>query len=257
MRQQEISCGDLIKNTANTLYGSNIMENINSKTKDTKLYKKNTMRKDIRKHIQNLITRGIYKPGDRIVETKLAKEIGVSQAPVREAILELVMMGMLEERPYSGAFVKKLTTEEIQDTYNTRAMIEECATKYAAYKINDEKLLELSKELEVMQRAAETNDVELFVDTDVRFHETIMNSACSKSLKSIWYFLRMADWTYTTTQLTKHSLFELCNMHEMIYKHLKSRNALSAGAAMHLHIMNFASEVISSIQKNDGENDKV
>jgi len=220
-------------------------------TEDKKLYKKNTMRKDMRKYIQNLVTKGVYKPGDRIVETKLAKDLGVSQAPVREAILELVMMGLLEERPYSGTFVKKQMPEDIEDIYTTRALIEECAARYAAVKINEEQLEELSKELETMKKAAEAADIELFVEADVRFHGVVMNSAGSKSLKRIWYFLRMADWTYTTTQLTKHSLFELCSMHEMIYKHLMSRNMLSAGAAMYLHIMEFAGEVVSGMQETE------
>lgn len=226
---------------------------LDSEIKENSKYKKNTMRQDIRKYIQNAITKGIYKPSDRIVETKLAKDLGVSQAPVREAILELVMMGMLEERPYSGTFVRKLSSEEIEDIYTTRALIEESAAKNAAAKINEEQLNGLTRELETMRKAAENADVELFVDADIRFHGIVMDSADSKSLKRIWSFLRMADWTYTTTQLTKHSLFELCNMHETIYKHLKSRNTQSAAAAMHLHIMEFASEVISSLQEKEKE----
>ncbi len=221
--------------------------------KDIQMYKKNTMRKDIRKYIQNLVTKGIYKPGDRIVETKLAKELGVSQTPVREALLELVMMGMLEERPYSGTFVKKLTAEEIEDIYNTRAMIEQCAVKKATGHITEVQLAELSKEIGIMRQAATQQDSELFVDADVRFHEMVMNMACSPSLKRIWRFLRMADWTYTTTRLTTHSLFELCDMHELIYTHLKSQDAERAGEAMHKHITSFAAEVVDSIQKPDSD----
>lgn len=229
---------------------------VDSEIKESNKYKKNTMRQDIRKYIQNAITKGIYKPSDRIVETKLAKELGVSQAPVREAILELVMMGMLEERPYSGTVVRKLSPQEIKDIYETRALIEECAAKNAATKINEDQLDELTRELEIMREAAENADVELFVDADIRFHGIVMDSADSKSLKRIWRFLRMADWTYTTTQLTKHSLFELCNMHEIIYKHLKSRNMQSAAAAMYLHITEFSEEVINSLQKQEQENGK-
>ena len=69
---------------------------------------KDTLRKVVKQYIQKQISDGVYKPGDRIVETKLAKELNVSQAPVREAMLELALMGVLEERPYSGSFVKKL-----------------------------------------------------------------------------------------------------------------------------------------------------
>jgi len=217
---------------------------------DIQIYKKKTMRKDIRKHIQNLVTKGVYKPGDQIVETKLAKELGVSQTPVREALLELVMMGMLEERPYSGTFVKKLTTHEILDIYYTRAIIEQCAAKKATSQATEEQLAELSKEIVIMRQAAVQQDSELFVDADVSFHEIIMDMACSPSLKRIWRFLRMADWTYTTTRLTTHSLFELCDMHELIYRHMSSHDADLAGEAMYKHITSFAAEVVDSIQKS-------
>ena len=56
---------------------------------------KETLRANIRAYIQQRIADGLYQPGDRIVETRLAKELNVSQAPVREAILELAAMGIL------------------------------------------------------------------------------------------------------------------------------------------------------------------
>ena len=62
---------------------------------------KETLRTNIKDYIQKQIAAGVYRPGDRIVETQLAREMNVSQAPVREAILEMVALGMLEERPYS------------------------------------------------------------------------------------------------------------------------------------------------------------
>ena len=66
------------------------------------------MRREIRTYIQRQIVQGVYRPGDRIVETQLAREMNVSQAPVREALLELAAMGLVEERPYSGTFVRHL-----------------------------------------------------------------------------------------------------------------------------------------------------
>ena len=78
---------------------------------------KETLRTNIKDYIQKQIAAGVYRPGDRIVETQLAREMNVSQAPVREAILEMVALGMLEERPYSGHFVRALGPKEIEDIY--------------------------------------------------------------------------------------------------------------------------------------------
>lgn len=100
-----------------------------------RLAEKATLRREIREYIQRQIAAGRFQAGDRIVETQLAKELGVSQAPVREAILELAAMGLLEERPYSGSFVRKLTVEDIEGIYNTRAFLDEYAAKCAVQRI--------------------------------------------------------------------------------------------------------------------------
>lgn len=103
-----------------------------------RLSAKETLRSNIRDYIQKQIAEGVYKPGDRIVETRLAKELDVSQAPVREAMLELATMGLLEERPYSGTYVRNLSVTEIEDIFDIRAFIEEYAAKRAAKRVTDE-----------------------------------------------------------------------------------------------------------------------
>ena len=85
--------------------------------KTGKQQEKETLRNNIRDHILKSIMDGTYKAGDRIVETRLAKELDVSQAPVREAILELSVMGLLEEKPYSGTFVKAITADDLPRGY--------------------------------------------------------------------------------------------------------------------------------------------
>ena len=112
-----------------------------------RLTEKATLRKEIRDYIQQQIATGRFKPGDRIVETQMAKELGVSQAPVREAILELAAMGLLEERPYSGSFVRKLTAEDIEDIYNTRAFLDEYAARRAAQRVTPEQLREMETQI--------------------------------------------------------------------------------------------------------------
>ena len=79
----------------------------------TRLTEKATLRKNIREYIKEQIASGRFKAGDRVVETQLAKELNVSQAPVREAVLELSAMGLLEERPYSGSFVPRILRTSI------------------------------------------------------------------------------------------------------------------------------------------------
>jgi Transcriptional regulators len=212
---------------------------------------KNTMRSDIEHYIQRLISTGVYKPGDRIVETRLAKELNVSQAPVREAILELSVMGLLEERPYSGTFVTKLSAEDIIDIYDTRAFIEEYAATRAAERITDEQFEKLSKLMRQMDRC---DDCEDFVELDKEFHETIMDAAASPALKRVWMSLRMSEWTYTSTLVTERSLSELIDAHRMIYDCIRRHADHTAGAYMFIHIRSFSEELIKHLIPKEGEN---
>ena len=73
------------------------------------------------------ILSGELAPGERIVETRWARELGVSQSPIREAIRELELIGLVENIPYKGCIVRKLTSKDIVDTYKIRIALETMA----------------------------------------------------------------------------------------------------------------------------------
>ena len=201
---------------------------------------KETLRANIKDYIQKQIAAGVYRPGDRIVETQLAKELNVSQAPVREAILEMVALGLLEERPYSGHFVRALGPEEIEDIYQIRAVVEEYAARRAADRATAEQLAEMKRLLQEMDA---NRDLDRFVHQDMEFHALVMDAAGSAALKRAWTTLRMAEWTYIAAAITKTSLAEMIQQHWTIFHYLESRQAHSAGAYMFLHITGFGEEV--------------
>ena len=144
-----------------------------SKNAENETAAKGTLRKKIRSYIQQQIANGRFQAGDRIVETQLARELNVSQAPVREAILELAAMGLLEERPYSGSFVRKLTAEDVEDIYNTRAFIDEYAARQAARNITDQQLAEMEALLHRMDEAA---DYQALAEMDMAFHAMVVDA---------------------------------------------------------------------------------
>lgn len=206
---------------------------------------KETLRSNIKDYIQQQIAEGIYRPGDRIVETKLAKELDVSQAPVREAILELSAMGLLEERPYSGTYVRRLSIAEIEDIFEIRAFVEEYAAKRAAKRATEEQLRQMEDVLDQM----EGQELSTFVQLDMEFHGLIMDAAGSPALKRAWTILRMADWTYLCAAITEFSMEELVTQHRNIYHYLKTRSESSAGAYMFLHLKGFGEELARYFEK--------
>lgn len=206
---------------------------------------KETLRSNIKDYIQQQIAEGIYRPGNRIVETKLAKELDVSQAPVREAILELSAMGLLEERPYSGTYVRRLSIAEIEDIFEIRAFVEEYAAKRAAKRATEEQLRQMEDVLDQM----EGQELSTFVQLDMEFHGLIMDAAGSPALKRAWTILRMADWTYLCAAITEFSMEELVTQHRNIYHYLKTRSESSAGAYMFLHLKGFGEELARYFEK--------
>lgn len=201
---------------------------------------KETLRSNIKDYIQQQIAEGVYRPGDRIVETRLARELNVSQAPVREAMLELAAVGLLEERPYSGTYVRNFTIAEIEDIFNTRAFIEGYAAKEAAKSATEGQLAEMAAVLDEMDRS---QDLQTFVNLDREFHGLVMDAAGSPALKRAWTILRMAEWTYLCAATTAFSLKELIAQHRNIFHYLKNHEEASVGAYMFLHIKGFGDEL--------------
>ncbi len=206
------------------------------------------MRSNIRNYIQKQIFDGRYLPGDRIVETRLARELNVSQAPVREAILELSTMGILEERPYSGTYVCELSLSEIEDIFETRAFFEEYAARRAAKRATEEQLARMEK---ILCEMDEHRDLDSFVRLDMDFHELVVDAAASPSLKRAWRNLRMAEWTYLSAKSTESSVDELIEQHRNIFRYLKNRDESSAGAYMVLHIKNFGAELVQYLRRRN------
>ncbi len=209
---------------------------------------KETLRKRIRNYIQHQIASGGFQAGDRIVETQLARELNVSQAPVREAILELAAMGLLEERPYSGSFVRKLTAEDVEDIYNTRAFLDEYAARQAARNITEQQLVEMEA---LLQRMDEAEDYQALAEMDMEFHAMVVDAAGSPALKRTWENLRLVEWTELSAAVTQNTLEELAKQHWRLFQLLKQHADHAAGAYMFIHIKNFGEELKRYLQQRE------
>ncbi len=209
-----------------------------------------TLRSQAIKYIQKLIMSGKYKPGDRVVESQLALELNMSQAPVREAILELSVLGVLERRPYSGSFVRELDIKEIASYYDARAYIEKYAAQLAASNRNSDDLKAMRYALFEMD---ECNDRLQFTDYDHHFHEIILDASGNKALKRAWSSLSTYVQTLRSTLVTEKTLDELRESHREIYRYIESGNAEAAGKSIYQHIKGFGDEF--TLQYSTSSND--
>jgi DNA-binding GntR family transcriptional regulator len=123
--------------------------------------------------IRNMIVAGDLQPGDRIVESRIARQIGVGQLTVREALVALGHQGIVVRKADQGCVVISLTGAEICHLMRIRAELETLAVELALESASDteiEKLLEVTGR---MKEAASQKDPEQFFKLDFRFHDTL------------------------------------------------------------------------------------
>jgi DNA-binding GntR family transcriptional regulator len=162
--------------------------------------------------------------------------VGVSQAPVREAIRDLVLLGFLETQPYKGTFVRSFTPEELWETYTVRAALESLAARLAAMHLTDADVQALQGILDKMMSAAHQQDRELLVELDNQFHEKILLISRNKTLYQFWKTLQFGTWTIVTYRKSSYDPAYLAARHAELLKALESRDPEKATHVMQHHI---------------------
>lgn len=214
-----------------------------------RLKKRSLFRDEICDYIKESILTGELKPGDRIVETRCAKELGVSQSPVREAIRELEMIGLVENIPFQGCYVKEHTIKDVKDSYKVRISLETLGMKYAIVSISDEQLKEIYDVMKDMEAAAEKHDFDLYTRLDTLFHQKIIEVSQNTMLLRLWNQCHVREWTCIgTKKLSDRGLSNLAVRHEAIYHALAERNEEKALKAVTSHLEELI-EAMEAMQK--------
>ena len=127
----------------------------------------------IRRLLSERILTGVYEPGHRLVELRIAKELNTSQGPVREALRELEALGLVEVEPYKGTRVRRLSERDLQEAFQTRAVIEQFAAELAAPKLKGN-TAELRRMVAAIHKAAKSGDIDYYTTEDLPFHRRIV-----------------------------------------------------------------------------------
>lgn len=119
------------------------------------------------------IVEGRLAPGQRVVEAELARQMGISRAPLREAARRLEQRGLLVAHPRRGFFVRELSLGEVDDLYGVRIMVESYAARLAAERAGPAGLDELARRIEELRRLASDGKEAALVEADLEFHRAI------------------------------------------------------------------------------------
>ena len=202
-------------------------------------------------HLREKMLTGGLEAGARLSEVTLAREIGVSRTPVREAMTQLEVEGLIEQIPRLGSFVRKLERRELEELYEIREALEGLATAKAAERITPDQLKQLQDLCDhqlVMARKARvpgaTDDpdfIKQWVMTDVAFHMLLLHASGSGRVSKIVSDFRIMTNICGHNRVSpEESLFASFSRtwgeHTRIVRALRERDAGRARHLMERHI---------------------
>lgn len=201
---------------------------------------KKMLRETVREFLINSILTKKYRPGERIIETQVARDLQVSQGTVREAMRELEAMGFIETEVYKGARVRSYSKEELVEVWEVRAILESFAIAKGFDSIRSE-IKALGKIIDEMVVCAQQRNFLKQIELDMQFHKVILTSAKNRALYKVWNALGLSFWTYfgiySTVPQSDCHFKNHAERHRVIYEALRSGDRAKAEAAIRDHFI--------------------
>lgn len=202
------------------------------------------LRQRIRDELARRIISGYYRDGERLVEMRIAEMFGTSQTPVREALRDLDVTGLVDSRPRRGTFVASEILASIRDIFLVRASIEEAAARAAAQLLEGQ-VDDLQAEVDAMVAAAMADDTVGAVEHSIAFHRKVLEAAGNKLLLKIWLSLQVDIHTAVTMFSEKVDGVAAARSHQPIVDAIADGDVELAGSLSREHQEDFA-EVIGT-----------
>lgn len=196
------------------------------------------LREQVKDILLSRIVSGELKPGERLVETRIAAELGTSQAPVREALRDLELLRLVESEPFRGARVREFGDEELFEVYPVRAVLEELAAREATKNLAGD-VAALEHEVAEMRAAARRRDISSLVQHDIAFHRLMVEAAGNPILEQCWKSLGVEGRITISLYGTYVEPDDAAERHVPILEAIRSRKAAAAGREARKHVEEF------------------
>lgn len=194
-------------------------------------------------HIRRRVFAGELGPGDRLVNRALAKELGTSFIPVREAISRLASEGLVEQVAGAGAFVRTFDRQEISEVYDVRELFEPYAAAQAARFLTDHELAELESllkewegvgsDIRARKRGATEGDLDRWLALNERFHEVMIQASRNHLLSKITKDVNVLSQCFAAHRgspklLSRETVDSTLESHRRLYALLEQRDSEAA-----------------------------
>jgi DNA-binding GntR family transcriptional regulator len=196
-----------------------------------------TLWERVHAHLREEILANRLQAGTELQESALAAQLGVSRAPVREAIGRLATEGLVLVRPRRGAVVRELSKEDFLEAYQVREALEAMAARLATFRLAAEELARLEQLTSTMETHAERGEVDEFFEANAAFHAALVDASGNRRLRELYAQLVGQMNRYRRRSLAlRGSLHQSVAEHRAILAALAERDPDRAGRLVADHI---------------------
>lgn len=187
--------------------------------------------------LRGQIITGQLEPGERLVESDIARTLEVSQSPVRDALKRLSHEGLVMHLPRRGNFVASISEEEAKRSYLVRESLEEVAAREFCAYADVIAIEELQRCLDDMRRAAQRGDQAALIDADVDFHRIVWSSGENPLLPRIFPMVEATIRKFTAVSNRVYfDASEVAESHVPLLESLIARDADLAAKEHKAHV---------------------
>ena len=192
----------------------------------------------LRDQLEQDIVTGHFKPGERLDEQSLAKRFGVSRTPIREALMQLASIGIVDLQPHRGAFIASLSLKEIIERFEMMAALEGMCGALAARRITDEQRSNLVEAHKACDEAAKNGSIDAYYYANKRFHQAIYDACNNAYLVEQTRQLQTRLQPYRRLQLrARHRVSNSLNEHQSIVEAILDGDSAKAEQHLREHIL--------------------
>lgn len=216
-----------------------------------------TLSDRVASQLRQAILDGRLKPGQRIVEHKIAEAMEISRGPVREALRILENECLVVRYPHRGAFVALLTLRDAEEIYSLREALETLAFEYATRFATDEQIDELDQIVDMMAARLEQDYTQFeATDLDLEFHHALCRISGHSRLLAAWNALR----AQVRLLILSHRLLQPLDFqergvewHRQLVQALRQRDIRLGREVLHKHLTASFASVAEAIRQGQAE----
>ena len=199
--------------------------------------------------LRQAILSGVLEPGERLMEIHLAKQLGVSRTPVREALRKLELEGLVQTIPRRGAVVAQITQSDLEDVLEVRSVLEEFSVRKACRTMTPLQMNVLRKAADTFEKSIAGGNLTECAQADVAFHEVITESTGNRRLIQMLNNIRGQVYRYRLENLKNRDSHQaLIEQHRRIMEALEEGDEEKAAMALRMHIQEQKERIIENLK---------